>query len=102
MADFFINVTDAAIAGEVRLKNNETWTKDTALRCVALDHSIIDFFYYSYIRAGPDRRYSSKNMTWPQFMREKIQRPGTTFSNFSDGVVVLKGHQNYFCRFATL
>ena len=27
--------------------------------------------------------------TWPQYERKQIQQPGTTFSNFSDKVVVL-------------
>ena len=44
---------------------------------------------------------SSEKITWPQHEKEQIQRPGTTFSNFSDKVEVPRGHEK--CRrFATL
>ena len=44
---------------------------------------------------------SSKKILWPQYDKEQIQRPETTFSNFSDKVAVPRGHENC-CRFATL
>ena len=42
-----------------------------------------------------------KNLATVQYRREQFQRPGTTFSNFSDNVAVLRGHENC-CHFATM
>ena len=45
---------------------------------------------------------SSKKCTWLQYEKpQKIQAPGTTFSNFGDEVWMEGGHGNC-CRFATL
>ena len=57
------------------------------------------FEKYSYIRVllidGGAVKSSEKN-NWPQCENEQIQRPGTTFSNLSDKVVVPRGHES--CR----
>ena len=45
--------------------------------------------------------YGSKNITWILHGKNQIQTSGTTFSNFSDNVAVLRAHENC-CRFATL
>ena len=61
------------------------------------------FEKYSYVPSTAHRWRSSKKNTSPQYEKEQIQRPGTTFSNFSDKVAVptRRGYENC-CRFATL
>ena len=34
--------------------------------------------------------------TWPQYEKEQIQPPGTTFSNLSDKIAVPRGHNLLF------
>ena len=56
---------------------------------------------YSYVRVLLIDGGALKKNTWPQYEKKQIQQPSTTFSNFSDKVAVLRGHENC-CRFATL
>ena len=59
------------------------------------------FEKFSYVRVLLIDGGAVKKNTWPQYEKNHIQQPGTTFSNFSDKVAVPRGHENS-CRFATL
>ena len=107
MVGFFIQLTDAAIARDVRLEKQRNVDKKN-FRCsvVALDHRRkkimkkllrVHTRYVALINAT-----AVKNNLATVYKKEKIQRPGTIFFNFSGtAVAVLTGHQNC-CRVATL
>ena len=93
MVDFFIHVADAAIGLRRALKKEKSGQKNTVFYCCRARKKRYDivrdvFFNTRMYKYCSSMEEQLKN-TWPQYERKQIQQPGTTFSNFSDKVVVL-------------
>ena len=103
MVDVWIHVTDAA---DVPQKPKQYGQKNTAVCFTAVELEKKTLHRTSILENTRTREYCSsmeeqyKN-NWPQYEKEQIKRPRTTFFNFSDKVAVPRGHENC-CLFATL